>query len=103
MSTITEEWAVIWKEGTDFPAEEAMIHQILAAADGEADLPRLTPADIKLASATFAEATSDSADGFLPRHFGWLTDELLSCWAEMLAPIEDFGVSPIRWHVSWCP
>ena len=54
-------------------------------------MPRLTPSAIRKASATVAEATSSSADGVRLQHFGWLSDELVGCWADSWALTKDFG------------
>ena len=75
-------------------AEDDLIRQLSAANAGDAGMDRLTPTEIRHASAAFAVATSDSADGFHPRHFGWLSDAVLACWAELWALTEEFGVLP---------
>ena len=80
--------------GASDEAEDALVRHVLAAHAGGAGMDRLTPAALRHASATFAATTSDSADGFHPRHFGWLSDAVLSCWAELWALTEDFGLYP---------
>ena len=85
VSVMTNDGAEVWSEGANDEAEDALIKQILAANAGEAVMDRLTPAQIRNAKATFAVTTTGSADGFYPRHFGWLSDAVLSCWAEIWA------------------
>ena len=92
---LADAWAAVWVSPTA-ASESSLLAEILARCDDgrAARLPLLTLAQLRRASAAFSARTSTSADGFHPRHFSWMPDSLLECWAVIWGIIEDTGAFP---------
>ena len=75
---IADDWRRIWTSPTA-GSEDSLIRELRRPSPKGPRLPRLTPDQLRRASASLSRATSASADGLHPRHFSWLSDTLLDC------------------------
>jgi hypothetical protein len=61
-----------------------------------ATLPKITVEDLRAAAKTFKRRTSLGGDSTHPRACGWLSDEVLQGWADLMMNLELVGIRPAQ-------
>ena len=85
-------WVEIWSRLKDRGGSPW--RQIEGDEDVDQELPAITAESLRKASRSFKERTGTGIDKLGPRHYSWLSDQLLDTIAKLLTEIERRGTWP---------
>jgi hypothetical protein len=90
-----EAWSKIWSRLKD---RGGTPWRTMGAVPANApSLPAITAVELRRASRTFKERTGTGVDKLGPRHYAWLSDELLTAIGKLLMEMGRWGFGPSRW------